>query len=87
MTHKELLTEINKRTNLDKQQVSALVSSMLKIMAEEAISGNIIEIDGLGQFVSHKHPEFVKSNDETGEVVLYPPRISYRFNSSIKLDN
>lgn len=87
MTHKELLTEINKRTNLDKQQVSALVSSMLKIMAEEAISGNIIEIDGLGQFVSHKHPEFVKSNDVTGEVVLYPPRISYRFNSSIKLDN
>lgn len=87
MTHKDLLTEINKRTNLDKQQVSALVSSMLKIMAEEAISGNIIEIDGLGQFVSHKHPEFVKSNDETGEVVLYPPRISYRFNSSIKLDN
>ena len=86
MTHKELLSEIHKQSKLDKQQVSALINAMLKIMAEEAISGNVVEIDGLGQFVSHKHPEFIKNNEETGEVTLFPPRISYRFNSSIKID-
>ena len=85
MTHKEFLTEIHKKTKLDKQQVSALVSALEHILVEEAISGQIVEIEGLGQFISHKHPEFIKTNEETGETLLYPPRISYRFNSSVKL--
>ncbi|MCF0179301.1 MAG: HU family DNA-binding protein [Bacteroidales bacterium] len=85
MTHKELLTEIHKKTKLDKQQVSALVSALEHILVEEAISGQTVEIEGLGQFISHKHPEFIKTDEETGQSVLYPPRISYRFNSSIKV--
>ena len=85
MTHKEFLTEIHKKTKLDKQQVSALVSALEHILVEEAISGQIVEIEGLGQFISHKHPEFIKTNEETGETLLYPPRISYRFNASVKL--
>jgi len=84
MTHKELLTEIQKKTKMDKQQVSAMVSALEHILVEEAISGQTVEIEGLGQFTSHKHPEFVKTNEETGETILYPPRISYRFNSFIK---
>lgn len=69
---------------MDKQQVSALVSALEHILVEEAISGQVVEIDGLGQFISHKHPEYIQTNEETGESVLYPPRISYRFNSFIK---
>ncbi len=84
MTHKDFLTEIHKKTKMDKQQVSALVSALEHILVEEAISGQVVEIDGLGQFISHKHPEYIQTNEETGESVLYPPRISYRFNSFIK---
>lgn len=86
MTHKEFLAELQKQSKMDKQQVSALVSALEKVLSEEAISGNVVEIDGLGQFISHKHPEYVKNNEATGETILYPPRISYRFNSSIKLE-
>lgn len=85
MTHKELLTELHKKSKLDKSQVSALVSALNRIIAEETIVGNAVEINGLGQFISHKHPEYVKPNEKTGESVLYPPRISCRFISSIKL--
>ena len=85
MTHKELLSEIHKKSKLDKSQVSALVSALIRLIAEEAVAGNSVEIDGLGQFVSHRHPQYVKTNEETGETILYPPRISCRFNSSIKL--
>ena len=85
MTHKEFLTELHKKSKLDKSQVSALVSALNRIIAEEAIAGNAVEIEGLGQFVSHKHPEYVQANEETGETVLFPPRISCRFISSIKL--
>lgn len=86
MTHKEFLSEVQKSSKLDRQQVSALVSALEHILSEEAISGNVVEIKDLGQFISHKHPEFVQTNEETGEVKLFPPRISYRFNSFIKLD-
>lgn len=86
MTHKEFLAELQKKTSLDKQQVSALVAALSHAIAEEAISGNNVDINGLGQFVSHKRPEFIKTNPETGETVLYPPQITCRFNSSIKLE-
>ena len=86
MTHKDFLTEVQKRSKMDRQTVSALVSALEHILSEEAITGNPVEIDGLGQFVSHKHPEYIQTNEKTGEVVLYPPRFSYRFNSFIKLD-
>lgn len=85
MTHKEFLTEVQKKSKLDKQQVSALVSALNHVLSEEAITGHTVEIEGLGQFISHKHPEYIQTNDETGEIVLLPPRISYRFNSFIKL--
>ena len=83
MTHKEFLSEVQKASKLDKQQVSALVSALEHVLCNEAININSVEIDGLGQFIAHKHPEYIKTNESTGETVLYPPRISYRYNSSI----
>lgn len=85
MNNKEFLHQLQHLTKFDKQQTSALMSALNHILANEAISGNIVEIDDFGQFVSHKHSEYVKESENTGEVVLYPPRISYRFNSFIKL--
>jgi len=85
MTQKEFLSNLQHKSKFDKQQTSALLSALTHILANEAIAGNIVEIDNLGQFVSHKHTEFVQKSKETGESILYPPRISYRFNSFIKL--
>ena len=45
MTHKELLSEIHKKSKLDKSQVSALVSALNRLIAEEAVAGNSVEID------------------------------------------
>lgn len=85
MTYKDFLSEVQKSSKLDRQQTSALVSALEHILAEQAIAGNVVSLNNFGQFISHKHLEYVVDNAETGESVLYPPRISYRFNSDIKL--
>lgn len=85
MNHKEFLGEVQKKCNLDKPTCSALLAAMEKLMVEEAVSLVTVEMEGLGQFVSSKHPEFIQENPVSGEVVLYPPRITYRFQSQVEL--
>lgn len=85
MTHKEFLSEVQKLSSLDRQQCSTLLKALTKVMVKEAIEQNAVSLDGLGQFVSSKHPEYIQEDPETGETVMYPPRISYRFQSEVKL--
>lgn len=83
MEHKELMQELQRRTQLDAARCSMLLTTLERVMADEAIGTREVEMEGLGRFVSHKHPEYVEEDPETGEQVLYPPRISYRFQSQI----
>lgn len=78
ITHKELMNEIQKMARLDRHQTSALLNSLEKILADEAIDQNSVQLDGLGTFISHKHPEYIQDNNQTGEAILYPPRITCR---------
>lgn len=70
---------------MDKQQVSLLLQGMERVMAREAIDLNTVHLEGLGQFVPAKHPEYLQENPETGEAIMYPPRYSYLFKSEIDL--
>lgn len=85
MTHKEFLNEVQKRSSLDRQHCSMLLKALTKVMVEEAIEQRTVSLDGLGQFISAKHPEYIQENPETGETIMYPPRYSYRFHSEVKL--
>lgn len=69
---------MQKSCHEDYPHCTALLSALLKLMAKAAVEQIPVTIPGLGTFVSHKHPEYIQDNDETGEQVLYPPRISYR---------
>lgn len=85
MDHKEFISELQKRCGLDKQSCSALLSATERLLVENAIELVPVDFEGFGQFVSSKHPEYIQENTETGEVVMYPPRITYRFHSQINL--
>ena len=77
------MQEVQRRTRLDAQQCGLLLTSLQRVLADEAIARRAVELEGLGRFVSHKHPEYVAEDGTTGELMLYPPRISYRFQSYI----
>ncbi len=84
MNHKEFLSEVQKSCHEDYPHCTALLSALLKLMAKAAVEQIPVTIPGLGTFVSHKHPEYIQDNEETGEQVLYPPRISYRMSCESK---
>lgn len=37
-----------------------------------------VTLPGLGTFNSHKHPEYIQEDPQTGKQTLFPPRITYR---------
>jgi len=85
MTHKELMNEVQKRCGMDRQQCAMLLSALERLLVDEAIELNPVELEGLGTFVSTKHPEYIQEDPHTGATTLFPPRYSYRFQSSVEL--
>ena len=86
MEHKEFMAEVQRRTRMDKQQCALLLNSFERILQDEALNMTDIDIEGFGRFESHNHPEYIKENEETCEVILYPPRITCRFHAVFPLN-
>lgn len=81
------MSEVQKLSGTDRQQAAMMLSALEHLMADEAIALNPIEFEGLGAFISSKHPEYIQEDSHTGAVVLYPPRYSYRFQSFVEIEN
>lgn len=79
MNHKELMQELQRRLRLDKQQAALLMTCLERILVEEGVATHEVIWAGMGRFLSHKHPEYIEENAATGQTILYPPRITYRF--------
>lgn len=79
MDHKKLITELQKRSGLDKSRLNSLLLATERVICEQAIYLNHVSLGPLGVFESQKKLEFVYENPQTGEQVLYPPRIILRF--------
>ena len=78
MTQKDFTTYLQKSCHLDRQQCAVLLNAVGKLMAQAGVEQIPVTLPGLGTFVSHKHPEYIANDPETGQQTLYPPRITYR---------
>ena len=86
MTNKEFLIEVQKSCHMDSSQCVLLLSNLQKVLAKAAVDQSAVALAGLGVFTSHKHPEFVQENPQTGAMTLYPPRITYRMQTEQRDD-
>jgi nucleoid DNA-binding protein/nucleoid-associated protein YgaU len=77
--NKEIRAEVQRLSGLDKATCSVLWSGLERVFREEVIHGVTIDIEGLGTFLPHKHPEYLQDDPASGQVMLYPPRITCRF--------
>jgi nucleoid DNA-binding protein/nucleoid-associated protein YgaU len=77
--NKEIRAEVQRLSGLDKATCSLLWSGLERVFREEVIHGVTIDVEGLGTFLPHKHPEYLQDDPATGQVLLYPPRITCRF--------
>lgn len=78
MTNKDLLSEVQKSCHLEFPQCLSLNDNLQKMLGKAAVEQIPVRLKGLGVFVSHKHPEYIQEDSQTGAMTLYPPRISYR---------
>ena len=78
MTHKDFIAYLQKTCQIDSQQCSMLLNALCKLMAQAGVEQVPVTLQGLGTFISHKHPEYIEENPQTGLQTLYPPRITYR---------
>jgi nucleoid DNA-binding protein len=85
MTHKEFVSEVQKESGLDRQTCASLLAATARLLAEQATELETVCLDGLGQLVPTKHPEYEAEDPVTHAETLYPPRITYHFQSQVKL--
>ena len=81
MTQKDFSTYLQKSCHFDRQLCALLLNALGKQMANAGVEQIPVTLPKLGTFVSHKHPEYIKDDPETGQQTLYPPRITYRMQS------
>ena len=79
MDHKKLISELQKRTGIDKGRINTLLKSTNEVLREQCININSVELKGIGEFVPKKRIEYIHTNKNNGKVTLYPPRIAVRF--------
>lgn len=78
MTHKDFLLNVQKLCQIDASHCSVLLNALCRLMSQAAVEQIPVTLSGLGKFLSHKHPEYIQEDPQTGQQTLYPPRISYR---------
>lgn len=78
MTHKDFIYNVQKACQLDASHCSLLLNTLCKVMAQAGVEQIPVVVPGLGKFLSHKHPEYIQEDSQTGQQTLFPPRISYR---------
>ncbi len=81
MTNKEFLLEVQKSCHIEMPRCLMLMGCLQKMLGNAAVDQIAVVLSGLGVFTSHKHPEYVQENPETGIMTLYPPRITYHLQS------
>lgn len=81
MTNKEFLLEVQKSCHIEMPRCLMLMGCLQKMLSNAAVDQAAVVLSGLGVFTSHKHPEYVQEDPQTGAMTLYPPRITYHFQS------
>lgn len=81
MTHKDFLNILQKTCQTDKSETSAKLSQYIKDLSVRVSMGESCPMGTFGVIEGHKHAQYERVDDMTGELTLYPPRISVTMRS------
>lgn len=81
MTHKDFLNILQKTCQTDKSETSAKLSQYVKDLSLRISRGESYQIGTFGLMQGHRHPQYERIDEVTGEITLYPPRISVSMRS------
>lgn len=86
MNTKEFIAELSRRSGYTNKDVSQLVNSVLSIMVQELQDGNVVCLQGFGNFEVKKKLERISVNPATSQRMLIPPRLvlTYKLSTNLK---
>lgn len=82
MNKKDLIQQLSKRCGIKKYKAEECLEAFKEILAETLLTGEKVNITGLGIFDTVHVKEAMRRNPYTGEPVLMPERIKVRFRAS-----
>ena len=85
MNSSELASELSRRLNLSKTEVSKRMNDTVDIIKEELLKNNTVTFGNLGVLEVKKRNERVSVNPTTKKRMLVPPKLVVKFKMSNSL--
>ena len=82
MNTKDLITTIRGQQSLSAEEAELLFDATVKAIKKQLLDGNVLAVQGFGQFEPKKKNERISVNPASGERMLVPPKISVAFKPS-----
>jgi DNA-binding protein HU-beta len=75
MKNKELIKELSTRLNWASDDVSDVISKFGTLISTHLANGDIVQLEGFGQFETRKKGERISVNPTNGKRYLVPPKL------------
>ncbi|MCQ2208119.1 MAG: HU family DNA-binding protein [Paludibacteraceae bacterium] len=85
MNTKDLITTIRGQQSLSAEEAEVLFDATVNAIKSQLLNGNLVAVQGFGQFEPKKKNERISVNPASGERMLVPPKISVAFKPSTVL--
>ena len=85
MNNKEFITELARRTDSTAKDTQQTVERLTEVMADILDEGDVITIQGFGNFETKKKMERIVVNPNTRQRKLIPPKLVLAFKPSVVL--
>lgn len=87
MNNKEFITELANRTGWSMKDVSEMMSAFGSVVSSRLVDGDVVCLQGFGQFEVKKKAERISVNPANGKRYLVPPKLVPVFKPGMTIKN
>lgn len=87
MNNKELIAELSRRLEWNTQEIDEMLSTLSAVVGAKLVDGDVVCLQGLGQFEVRKKMERIAANPVNGKRYLVPPKLVPVFKPGAAIKN
>lgn len=85
MNNKDFTTELARRLGLSLKETADTMNALLSDMTKQLEEGNMVSVQGFGNFEVKKKAERISVNPATKQRMLVPPKLVLAFKPAISM--
>lgn len=85
MNNKDFTTELARRLGLSLKETADTMNALLSDMTKQLEEGNMVSVQGFGNFEVKKKAERISVNPATKQRMLVPPKLVLSFKPAISM--